>query len=194
MTKFIDIFTGEEREIDTRKVLKRFDLSRPRRSEFPTKAAYHQALIQRAKSSTCKCRHPRFRGGVCCYRTCYHDKTNHYGDILPHDNDDLDVGDKILLNVEPIVEKHPEQFAKLKELLDWVKVGLAKCHCDFPIRRQDLQYYTDHDGGLNIPYESTKCWIFSHCPKCGYDYSFPKIMNQRSWRMPEEKINKVGDP
>jgi hypothetical protein len=91
-------------------------------------------------------------------------------------------GDMILSNVEVIVEKHPEQFAELKELLDFIKTGIPKnlC-CQFPVRRQDLQYFPNHDGGINIPYESAKCWIFSHCPKCGYDFNFQKIMRQKSW-------------
>jgi hypothetical protein len=131
------------------------------------------------RKGTCRCHHPRFTAGHCTYRTCTHNRSNHYGIVLEHDNDKLSEGDMILGKVEPMIAKHPEQFKELKALLDWIKVGTAKYDCGFPIRREDLQYYPNHDGGLHIPYENNRCWVFAHCPHCNYDYSFPKILNQK---------------
>jgi hypothetical protein len=136
------------------------------------------------KKSNCRCHHPSFSGNNCTYRTCTHSRENHYGmpPLLSHDKDSLDDGDFILSNVEAEITRHPEHFIDLAELLNWINEGLAKCHCGFPIRRQDLRFYQGHDEGLAVPYQDTKCWIFSHCPNCGYDYNFQKILRQKSWR------------
>jgi len=135
----------------------------------------------RGKKSNCRCHHPRFSGNNCTYRTCMHSMETHYGVALPHDKDSLDDGDFILSNVEAEIARHPDHFTQLAELLIWIDQGIAKCNCGFPIRRQDLRFYQGHDHGLTVPYQDTKCWIFSHCPSCGYDYNYQKILNQKSW-------------
>jgi hypothetical protein len=102
--------------------------------------------------------------------------------MLPYDNKPLDDGDFFLSNVEAEIKRHPTHFVELDDLIKWVNKGLAKCLCGFPIRRQDLRYYRNHDNGLLIPFEDSKCWIFSLCPKCGYSYNFQKILRQKAWR------------
>lgn len=139
------------------------------------------------KRSNCRCHHPTFSGNQCSYRTCRHSWDTHYGvseSALPHDKDSLGDGDFILSNVEAEIVRHPDFFKPLAELLAWIDQGIAKCNCGFPIRRQDLRFYRGHDQGLAVPYQDSKCWIFSHCPKCGYDYNYQKILSQKAWYYP----------
>jgi hypothetical protein len=155
--RFRDLVTGEIRTI-----------GRARRSEN--------------KNSNCRCHHPKFSGaGPCTYRTCRHPEEIHYGTKLPYDNKPLADGDFWLTNVEAEITKHPSHFVELDELINWINKGIARCNCGFPIRREDLRYYRNHDNGLLIPFEDSKCWIFSLCPRCGYAYNFQKIMRQKNW-------------
>jgi hypothetical protein len=103
---------------------------------------------------------------------------------LKHDNDPLAENEKILTNVEAVLPQHPDKFLGLRALLAFIYSGDAKCMCQFPIRREDLRYYRDHEGGIAIPGEKNLAWLYSHCPKCGYDYSFVKILRQMDyhWR------------
>ena len=98
---------------------------------------------------------------------------------LKHDKDPLAENERFLANVEAVLDKVPDRFFALRLLLQWISENKSRCKCGFPIRRQDMRYYRDNDSGLVIPGESTKCWIYSHCPNCGYDYNFEKIMNQK---------------
>jgi hypothetical protein len=101
---------------------------------------------------------------------------------LKHDDDPLGDGERILTNVESVLSYHPHKFLGLKTLLTFVYSEKAKCMCGFPIRRQDLRYYRDHDGGIAVPGEKNLVWLYSHCPSCGYDYSFVKILKQMDYQ------------
>lgn len=100
---------------------------------------------------------------------------------LPHDNDPLADNEKILTNVEPVISEHPDRFHLLRILFEAIAERKARCFCGFIVRREDLRYYPQKNGLVNIPYEEDKCWVYSHCPSCGYDLSFPKILKQMEW-------------
>lgn len=49
------------------------------------------------------------------------------------------------------------------------------CFCGHPIEAGNFDAY-DHDGGLHVEGEKERQWVYHHCPKCGYDYSFQHII------------------
>src|SRR6478672_3062720 len=96
--KILDLFSGEEREIETYKkkfvrlhLIEKpntnidFNTSSPvtnndnslRKSDFKSTEEYEEYLTNKSKTSVCKCHHPTFASDICHYRTCRHSRTNH---------------------------------------------------------------------------------------------------------------------
>lgn len=85
----VDMFTGEERPVNW--FVKRFHKTRakirglenqknndkPLKTDFENVDDWHDALTEHARFTKCVCNHPSFQGGVCNYRTCYHDTEHH---------------------------------------------------------------------------------------------------------------------
>lgn len=53
-----------------------------------------------------------------------------------------------------------------------------KCKCGSKLESEYLRYY-------KYP-KSNEMWLYVHCTKCGYDYSYPKIFTQY-FRLLKEK-------
>lgn len=167
--KIRDLFTGEIKQI-----------GKPRQDK---------------QNSNCRCHHPHFIRGRCNYRTCRHDKDNHYKlladrfiEALKHDDDVLGRDERFLTNVEAEIAKHPEQFKEVGELIAFVNQGKATCNCGEKIRREDLRYFLrEHDNGLIIPFVDYRVWVYSHCANCGFDFNHEKIMRQKANCIPHRR-------
>lgn len=120
--------------------------------------------------------------------------------------DDIDRGlgkREFLLNadVEEEIKDNPYEFTLLKQIIDVVNSG--KIHCGSfkkcaTMKRKNLRYWrnsltnveTCHllsiderglikfEGGVAVPGESLPVELYNHCPKCGYDTSYPKILSR----------------
>jgi hypothetical protein len=89
--KIRDLFTGEERAVEwfnkkfgrtfskpnPERIIMTDGNHKPRKADYESVEKWHEALATYALGSKCVCTHPNFEGGVCTYKTCYHNLQTH---------------------------------------------------------------------------------------------------------------------
>lgn len=67
-----------------------------------------------------------------------------------------------------------EMGHEIERFLGSVQDKTLKCWCGQELDCVGFEGYPDHDGGL-MDASGKKWWVYLHCDKCGYDWSFWKV-------------------
>ena len=72
-----------------------------------------------------------------------------------------------------------KELALFNRFFDIIKNGQAKCTCrrNPKLLTSNIDMY-EHDGGIDVPNEDTKQWVYVTCELCEYQWSFTKILRR----------------
>ena len=71
-----------------------------------------------------------------------------------------------------------KDLTKFNKVLAILEKGIY-CHCGKKLGAKALDMY-EHDGGIDVPTEDTKQWVYTTCQRCGWQCSHEKILRRGS--------------